>query len=234
MNGDRMILWQRAVGGNIPTTLLRRNVHDITATGFLGKANGVHGKQLDSGAGFGTGGEAALFFHFLIAQFLPPDLDGEVGLPLGDDFFRRIGVLDDEVAGVAGHHHGLERTLCAATDLDHLVGSDEMVFQPLTAVDAGGFGLRDDGLKVTVVHITDHLGEVPVGPKFVARQIGAADGFKWGDVLAHGKEFAAVVGCRLSVVGGRWSVVGGRWSVVGGRACVFLSDPFQDAPQAEF
>ncbi len=128
-------------------------------------------------------------------------------LPLGDDFFRRIGVLDDEVAGVAGHHHGLERTLCAATDLDHLVGSDEMVFQPLTAVDAGGFGLRDDGHKVTVIDVAEHLGEVPAGPKFVARRIGVADGFKWGDVLAHGKEFAGVVGCRWSVVGGRWSVV---------------------------
>ena len=82
-----------------------------------------------------------------------------------------------------------------------------MVFQPLTAVDAGGFGLRDDGHKVTVIDVAEHLGEVPAGPKFVARRIGVADGFKWGDVLAHGKEFAGVVGGRLSVVGGRWSVV---------------------------
>lgn len=76
--------------------------------------------------------------------------------------------LDDEVAGVAGHHHSLERTLCAATDLDHLVGSDKMVFQPLAAIGAGGFCPLDDGFKVAVVHITQHLGKVAAGPEFVA------------------------------------------------------------------
>jgi hypothetical protein len=31
----------------------------------------------------------------------------------------RIGVLDDEVAGVARHHHGLRRTLASFADFDH-------------------------------------------------------------------------------------------------------------------
>jgi hypothetical protein len=35
---------------------------------------------------------------------------GEMGPAAPHDFFWRIGVLDDEVAGVARHHHGLHRT----------------------------------------------------------------------------------------------------------------------------
>ncbi len=29
MNGNWVLLWKRAVGGNLPTTLLRRNVQDV-------------------------------------------------------------------------------------------------------------------------------------------------------------------------------------------------------------
>jgi len=116
---------------------------------------------------------------------LAAGLDCKIGLALGDDFFRRIGVLDDEVAGVAGHHYGLHRAPPALADLDHLVGSDEMILHPLPAVGAGGFCLIDDGLKVAVVHITEHLGEVAAGPEFVACRVGAADSLKGCDFLAH-------------------------------------------------
>jgi hypothetical protein len=37
-----------------------------------------------------------------IRQFLPPRLDGEIGLAMRHDFFAGIGVLNDEVAGMAG------------------------------------------------------------------------------------------------------------------------------------
>lgn len=104
---------------------------------------------------------------------------------MGDDFLGRIGVLDDEVAGVARHHYGLQFTLSAAADFDHLVGSDEMVFYPLAAVGAGGFRLYDDGFKMAVVHVGEHARKVAAGPIFVARRVGAADGFKRGDFLAH-------------------------------------------------
>ena len=36
---------------------------------------------------------------------------GEVGLGLSHDLLGRIGVLDDEVVGVTGHHHGGDGTL---------------------------------------------------------------------------------------------------------------------------
>ena len=137
-------------------------------------------------AQLGTDGETALFFDFRVTEFLPPRLDGEVGLPVGDDFFRRIGVLDDEVAGVAGHHYGLERTLGTAADPDHFGDLNEMVVHALAAVETGGAGGLDDGLEIPVIRVAQHLGEVPTGPEFIARRIGAADGFKGGDFFAHG------------------------------------------------
>ena len=43
-----------------------------------------------------------MFFGFLVVEFLPPCLDGEIGLALRDDFLGRVRVLNDEVTGVAG------------------------------------------------------------------------------------------------------------------------------------
>jgi hypothetical protein len=114
-----------------------------------------------------------------------PSLDGEVGLTLCHDFLGGMGVLDDEVAGVTGHHHRLHRPLATLADLDHLVGSDEMILHLPTAVDAGGFGLRDDGLKVTVIDVAEHLDEVAAGPEFVAGGVRPADGFKGCELFAH-------------------------------------------------
>jgi hypothetical protein len=138
------------------------------------------------GPQLGADGEAALFLDFRVAQFLAACLDGEVGLALGDDLLGWIGILDDEVAGVAGHQHGLHRTLPAFADLDQLVGSDEMILFPLAAVGTGGTRLLNYSLKMAVVHVAEHLGEIPAGPEFVARRGGSADGFEGCDFLAHG------------------------------------------------
>jgi hypothetical protein len=131
-------------------------------------------------------GQAALFLPFLVAQLLPPGLDGEVGLALGDDFLGRVGILDDEVAGVAGHHHRLHRPLPAFADFDHFGDSNEMILHPLPAVETGSAGLLHDGFKVAVIIVAEHLGKVTAGPEFIACGIGAADGFKGRDFVAHG------------------------------------------------
>ena len=47
--------------------------------------------------------------------------DGEVYLSLRDDFLGRVRVLNDEVAGVAGEHHGFQCPLGTAADFDQLV-----------------------------------------------------------------------------------------------------------------
>lgn len=45
--------------------------------------------------------QAPVFLNFLIGQLLPARLDGEISLPERHQLLRRIGILDDEVAGVA-------------------------------------------------------------------------------------------------------------------------------------
>ena len=64
-----------------------------------------------------------------------------------------------------------------------------MVVHPLAAVETGGAGGLDDGLEIPVIGVAEHFGEVAAGPEFVACRVGAADGFKWGDFLAHGFGF---------------------------------------------
>lgn len=97
------------------------------------------------------------------------------------DFLGWIGVLDDEVAGVAGRHHGLELALRSAADLDHFGDLNEMVLHPLAAVETGGAGGLDDGLEIPIIGVIEHFGEVPAGPELVARRVGAEDGREWGD-----------------------------------------------------
>jgi len=55
------------------------------------------------------------------------------------------------MARISRHHHGLERALRSAPDLDHIVDSDEMVFHPLAAVETGGAGFLDDRLEMAAV-----------------------------------------------------------------------------------
>jgi hypothetical protein len=66
-----------------------------------------------------------------------------------------------------------------------------MVLHLLPAVGAGGAGFLYHRLKMAVVHVTKHAGEVPAGPEFVTRRVGAADGFKGGNFVAHGFSFSS-------------------------------------------
>lgn len=136
-------------------------------------------------AQFGADGEAALGLHLFVGEFLAAGLDGEIRLPLGNDFLGRVGVLDDEVTRVARHHHGLDAALGTLADLDHIGDLNEMIVHALAAVEAGGASGFDDGLEIAIVGVAEHLGEVAARPVFVARRVGAADGFKWRDFLAH-------------------------------------------------
>ena len=158
----------------------------VAGLGDSGSLRGI-GELAAVGAEVRANGESAPLFHLIITQLLAARLDCEIGLALGDDFFRRIGVLDDEVASIARHRHGLQFTLRAAADFDHLVGSDEMILHPLPTVEKGGAGLLDDRLNMAVVHIVEHAGKVSAGSELVVRRIGPANGFERGDCLAHVK-----------------------------------------------
>ena len=79
--------------------------------------------------------QAAVVFQksILVAEFLPPGLDGKIGLALRNDLFSWISVLNDQVTGVARHENRLDQPLSAFADLDHIVGVDEMILDILSA-----------------------------------------------------------------------------------------------------
>ena len=87
-------------------------------------------------------------------------LDGEAGLAMRHYFLRGVGVLDDLVAGIAGHHRGLNRSLSALADPDHFGDPNEMILHPLAAVETCGAGRLDDGLEVPIIRIAEDCGEV--------------------------------------------------------------------------
>ena len=76
---------------------------------------------------FGSEHEASFPLDLVVGQLLAAGLHRKIGLPKRDDFLARVRVLDDQVAGVPRHHHGVHRTLGAAANPDHFGDSNEMV-----------------------------------------------------------------------------------------------------------
>jgi hypothetical protein len=70
------------------------------------------------------------------------------------------------VTGIARHHHRPNRTLRPAPDLDHFGDFNEMILDPLAAVKTRGSRLFDDGLEISVIRVSKHLGKIPARPKF--------------------------------------------------------------------
>ena len=171
-----------------------------------------------------TDGEPALLLDLPVAQFLPTGLDGEIGLADRDNFLGRIGILDDEVAGVARHHHGLHRTLSAFADPDHIGDINEMILQSLAAVETGGLGLGDDGFKVPVIGVAEHTGEVAAGPVFVASRICPANGFKRGDFVAHGWCSSGLGDVRMAGLCGRSGGGFDEGDFLGGEAVELINE----------
>lgn len=135
--------------------------------------------------------QAARILDFLVGKFLTPGLNREVGLAEGDDFLGGVGVLDDEVACIPRHEHGLGRAHGSLADLDHVGDFNEMIVHPLAAVETGRAGFFHDGFKVAVVAVAEHTGEIAAGPILVARVVGAADLLKrgrraGGEFVGHG------------------------------------------------
>jgi len=124
----------------------------------------------------------------MITQFLSARLDCEVRLAESDDGLAGIGVLDDEVTGVARHHDGLDQPGAALADRDHLVGSDEMILNAVATVETCQSGLLNDSQEVAIVHVAEHLREVAAGPILVAYWIRAPNLFKRGRDVGHGSQ----------------------------------------------
>ena len=105
----------------------------------------------------------------LIGKFLPAGLNGKVSLAEGDDLLAGVGILDGQIAGIAGHQNRFDGSFGLAADLDHFGDVTEMVLHGLAAIFTGDPGPCDHVLKIAIIRIAEDLGKFPAGPEFVAR-----------------------------------------------------------------
>ena len=89
----------------------------------------------------------------LVGQFLPPRLDGEIGLTMRYNLLFRIGVLNSQIACVTRQEDGFNRTFRAAANGDHFGDVNEMVFDAVTTVETGQLGLLNYPLKIAVITV---------------------------------------------------------------------------------
>ncbi len=82
-----------------------------------------------------------------------------------------------------GDLHG--SVLLAIPDPDHIVDPDGMILHTLPAVETSREGLGDQREKVAVIHVAEHAGKIPAGPKLVAHRVRPADLLKGRDFVAH-------------------------------------------------
>jgi hypothetical protein len=112
-------------------------------------------------------------------------LDGKVSLALRDDSLGWIGILDDQITGIARHHDRWHRTLATFADFDHIGDLNEMILHPLAAAETGSAGGLDNGQEIPIIRVAEHPGKVAAGSEFVTRRIGAADLLEGGDFVTH-------------------------------------------------
>jgi hypothetical protein len=96
----------------------------------------------------------AVFFQILIGYFLPPGLDGKMGLPQRHDFFGWIGVLNHKATGIPRKQDGLYRPVSALADFDHIGDINEMIVHAPAAVETSHTRLTDNGLEIPVIIVS--------------------------------------------------------------------------------
>ena len=100
-----------------------------------------------------------------VRQFLTPSLQREVGLTMGNHRLGRIAVLHDEVAGIAGEAHVLDRASRAGANLDHFGDVTEMVGYGVAGLRAGLLRLLHHTLKISPVLVLQQWCQVAREPK---------------------------------------------------------------------
>ncbi len=104
----------------------------------------------------------------LLGELLAPGLQGEVGLTMCDHRFGRVGVLYDQVAGVAGEAYIGNAALRTGANVDHFGDITEMVFLTVSGLNASQLRLFDDGHKIAPILIVKDGGKVTRKPELVA------------------------------------------------------------------
>ena len=151
-----VFLSQPAIKAHVTVILKNGVVYGFDDTRILGRIGqlGVMAANLFSQQ------NPPLRLNALVGQFLPPRLDRKVGLTLRHDLLVGVGVLNDEVAGIAGQKNGLDRPLPSLPDLVHIGDVNEMILEAVTTVEAGHFGLLHDPFKIAVVAVAQGPGKI--------------------------------------------------------------------------
>ena len=106
-----VFLFQSAIKSDIAAILKDGIILGFDDACALGRVGQLHIMLADLFAQ----SETPFYLDAFVGQFLPPRLDGEIGLAMRHDFFAGIGVLDDEIAGVAGQQSNYNGSLCTRT-----------------------------------------------------------------------------------------------------------------------
>ncbi|MFM0244132.1 hypothetical protein PQR04_04200 [Paraburkholderia sediminicola] len=104
--------------------------------------------------------QSALIFHhagerLFVTQFLAPCLKGKIGLAVCNDGLRRVTVLDDQVACVAGKPEIFDGTLGARTHYDHFSHLGKMVVNAMPRALASHACLLDDTLEFVPCRVVE-------------------------------------------------------------------------------
>lgn len=125
--------------------------------------------------------EKSLLFRCLarerVGQLLPPRLNGEVCLAERDDAFRRVGVLHDEVAGVAGEMVVFDLALRSRAERNHLHRTVQMILDALPTITARLFGLLEHGGEFLPAAVFEKFRRLASGPE-LAIFISVLDGLE--------------------------------------------------------
>ncbi len=114
-----------------------------------------------------------LFQRRLVRQLLPASLHGKIALPKRHQRFARVGVLDDEVAGVTRERPVLQFALRARANGDHVADFSKMVGHRLAALGAGLLGFFHHRLKIAEIEVFQHARQITGRPRFVAFRVDA-------------------------------------------------------------
>src|SRR5664280_1632626 len=114
-------------------------------------------------------------FNALISQFLPPRLDGEIGLTLRHNLLVGISVLNNEVAGIARKQHNLDFPDCAIPNLDHFADVSKMVINMMPAIETRQLSLLYYSFEVPVLRVFQDICQVAALPILVIRFVRALD-----------------------------------------------------------
>ncbi len=110
-----------------------------------------------------------------LSDFLQAGLHGKISLAESNHFLSGVGVLDDEVTGVAGKFDAFDFAPASFSDADHFEDILEMIGNGVTTVFAGFFCPLDGREKVPVFRVLKCFGHIAGRPVLISVFVKALD-----------------------------------------------------------